>query len=131
VIYGLLAIALLANVAALVGIAAWYRRQNDAILADLRESRADWLEARIDLHQERTAHQHALKTLARKERQAADDRIMALVEKFRADLDAHDAAFCCLPTLSAASNVTPSDGPAPIYDELRGVVVPIGKKVRR
>jgi hypothetical protein len=125
-IWLLLALAIALNIAALVSIAAWYRRDRADLLDDLAgaradalDARADLLEARTDLDMETEAHKHALVKLARAERKAADDRVLATVEAFRRNLDEHDAAYVCLPTLDGirAASVGMPVPPTPV--ELR------------
>jgi hypothetical protein len=132
-IWLLLALAIALNIAALVSIAAWYRRDRADLLDDLAgaradalDARADLLEARTDLDMETEAHKHALVKLARAERKAADDRVLATVEAFRRNLDEHDAAYACLPSIDAirSGHYTPTAGDTPLYDA-EAVVVPI------
>jgi hypothetical protein len=112
--YLLLALAIAANIAALVNIAVWYRRDRDERHG---EHDAEWAgeclrlhalkaSAEADARQAEERRQGAFDAnvnLARKRREA-DDEVFRVTQEFREHIDGH----ACLPTLDGvrAANTT-------------------------
>lgn len=136
-IYLLLGTFLILNAAALVSIAAWYRRDRADLLTRATTAEKDATRLRTmldsaesDLAQETRVHRITERRTAKSARKDADARVMALAEVGRRDFEAHEAGHACLPGIDAirAGDYEPTDGPTPLYDA--GVVVPMRKAGR-
>ena len=136
------ALAIALNVAALVAIALWYRRDRLSLIAQRNTARADVARLTPQLASaERDAQEaeerarrseerrqgvfDANVSLSRKSREA-DDEAFRVAQEFRDHLDSH----ACLPTLDGIrSGLDVGDGPEPPLSlETRGVVVPLRKR---
>ena len=133
-IYLALAAFLAANIAALVSIAAWYRRDRDDLVGDNKRLRTQLASAERDAEE---AEERARRSEERRQgafdanvqlartRREADDEVFRVTQEFREHLDGH----ACLPTLNGIrAGLDVGDGPEPpVSLETRGVVVPLRK----
>jgi hypothetical protein len=136
-IYLILAAFLAANIAALVSIAAWYRRDRDDLVGDNKRLRTQLASAERDAE---VAEERARRSEERRQgafdanvqlartRREADDEVFRVTQEFREHLDGH----ACLPTLNGIrGGLDVGDGPEPPLSlAARGVVVPLRKAKR-